>query len=539
MILLSILLSFSIYTDLLSVRNYKSFTSRISWRSRYGIYINTNIESNFDRLLSKGTNSTFYQVGFEKSLKGDRRFQIATNFGFKLEKRGDVEIGRRNLLVKAFYETPFLGLFRLNPSLGFDFLEYFGTSRTSLDNSGWDGSLTTEILPLNARLIFFVENKNLYSENSGIAEINRAFEIKDLELFLKYNLEKKFQRYTIQREESLNNTHHRFDILIKKNFSTWTRVEASYNGDFNNLDYGKGNIKTNSKNNYSFNFRLFTKISFLNFAFKFETGRDVLDYRVIRNDEFVKLNRLSFDIQKTGNLFGGASMDVSIERYNYPELTISPERDSRKIHVESFVGFNLKNYTNVLKFSGTRYDLSYIKSYYSANSKYTYKLYLTDRSFYTRGDFQFFTEFELFSQFSMFPYDAYRGIYTRYFLNNIGLKKGESNLWQVKFKFQDQGSFIRDVETEEYFYVKRVTIFEINFTSSTFVGEYRGLNIFSKNSLTTRYRRPVNSRKTLEIKDLGLGIAVKGESISVELSRIFRYRAKDYFTLSASYSRSL
>ncbi|GEM_PF-7108782 len=539
MIFIALLLSFNIYTDLLSVRNYKSYTSRISWRSRYGIYINTSMESNFDRLLSKGINSTLYQVGYEKSFGGDRRLQITTGFGFKLEKRGNTEIGRRNLLVRAIYEAPVLGLLRINPSIGFDFLEYFGTGKTSLDNSGPGGSFSAEILPLNARLLFFFEDKNLYMEKKGEAEINRVFDFKSAKLFLKYDLERRYQRYTIQREESLRNTHHGFNILLKKRFSTWTRLEASYNGDFNNLDYGRGNIKTNSRNRYSFDFRFFTKFSFLNLAFEFQTGGDILDYRVIKNDEFVKSNRLSLDIQKTGNLFGGLSMDVSIDRYNYPELFISPQRDSRNIHLESFIGFNLKDYTNVLKFSGTRHDLSYIKSFYSANSKYTYRLYLTDRSFYTRGTSRFFTEFELFSQFSLFPYDPYRGIYTRYFLNSIGLKRGESNLWQVAFKFQDQGSFVKDIETGDYFYVKRVSIFEVNFVSTASVGEWRGVGIFSKNTLTVRYKKPVNSEKMLEIKDLGMGIAFQGESLNVELSRVFRFRGKDYFTLSASYSRSL
>ncbi len=539
MMFLFFVISFSIYSDLLSVRNYKSFTSRLSWESKYGVYVNSSVESNYDKLLSRGTNSTFLQIGYERNLSQDRKFQIATNFGFKLERRGETEVGRRNLLLKAFYETPLFGFLKINPSFGFDFLEYFGTSRTSLDNSGWDGSLTAEVVPVNMRLLFFVENKNLYKESRGSAEINRAFFIQDMELFFKYNLERKFQRYTIQREEALHNTHHRFNLVMKKNFSTFTRVEVTYSGDFNNLDYGRKNIKTNSKNNYSFDFRMFTKLSFLNFAFNFGSGRDVLDYKVIKNDEFVSMNHLSFDIQKTGNLFGGFSMDLSIERYNYPELTISPERDARKLHIESFMGFSFRNYTNVLKFSGTRYDLSYIKSYYSANSKYTYKLYLTDRSFYTRGDLQFFTEFEVFSQFSLFPYDAYRGIFTRYFLNNLGIKKGESNLWQIKFKFQDQGNFVRDVETDEYFYVKRVSIFEINFISNTFLGRYRNIRVFSKNSLTTRYRQPVNSKKSLDLKDLSIGLSFSGESLSVEFSRMFRYKAKDYFTLSASYSKSL
>ena len=534
------ILGFNIYTDILSVRNYKNYSTRVSWELKTGMYFNANIENSYDRLLARSKNSMTYQVGYKRQGNEGRVFQFTTGFDLKLERRGKSYLGKRNLMLRGFYSTPLGDFLKLNPSAGLDFLEYFGTSRNPLDNSGWSASLVADVVPANLRLTFGNESKNLYKELRGNAVFNKNFSYRQFDVFLKYNLERRHQRYVIQQEQVLKNTTQSIDILVKRSFFYNSRVEMDYSGDFDFLDYGKDNFKTNHRKNYSVNFRFFSQVRSLNFLLNFETGKDLLDYKVIRNDEDAGFNRLALNVQRVGNLFGGWSFDAFIERYNYPLLKISPMRDSRKLHQELYIGYNFRNvYTNVLKFTVSRYDLSYIKSYYSANSKYTYKLLLQDQSYFTRGNLQFFTIFELFSQFSIFPYDAFKGIYTRYFLNNLGLKKGESNLWQLKFKFQDQGSFIRDVESGEYFYVKRLSVFEALFLSHTYLVEFRGAQVFSKNSILVRYRKPVNSPKELELKDLGIGIAVRSESLSLELTRMIRFGAKDYFTFEASYSRSL
>lgn len=539
-ILLSILVSFSIYTDILSVRNYKDYSSRISWNISKGLYFNSSIESSYDRLLSREKNSMMYQLGYQKLMSGGREFQFTTSFNLKLERRTNSYLGKRDLFLKVYYEVPFSHFIRINPTAGVDFLEYFGTSRESMDNSGWNAGLITHFIPFNLDISIGNESRNIYKDLRGAVTYNRSFKYRNADIFLKYNGTKSIQKYKIQQEERLNSTNHRIDILIRRNLFFNTQVEADYRGSIEFNDYGSSSIKTRNERESALSLRTFTRFRSFNVLFNFETGNGALDYRLINNDENEKFNRLSFAFQKTGRLFGGLSFDASIERYDYPEQRISPARDSRKLHAEMFSGLNLGSYyTNVLKLSMSRYDLSYIKSYYSASSKYTFKIYLTDQSYYTRGKLQFFSVFELFAQFSVFPYDAYKGIYTRYFLNDFGLKKGESNMWQLRIKFQDQGGFIRDIEKNEYYYAKRVSILELFFLSNTYLGELRRVRMFSKNTLNVRFRKPVNSRNELEIKELGLGIELKSSLFSFELTRYVRFNGKDYFTLQASYSQSL
>jgi len=539
-IILSILLSFSIYTDILSVRNYKDYSSRISWNISKGLYFNSSIESSYDRLLSREKNSMMYQLGYQKLMSGGREFQFTTSFNLKLERRPNSYLGKRNLFLKVYYDAPFTKFMRINPTAGVDFLEYFGTSREPMDNSGWNVGLITHFVPLNLDISIGNESRSLYKDLRGAITYNRSFTYRKADIFLKYNGTKSIENYKIRQEEKLNSTNHRIDILLRRNLFFNTQIEAGYRWSIKFNDYGSSSIKTRNERESSLSFRTFTQLRMINVLINLETGKGGLDYRLINNDENEKFNRLSFAIQKTGRLFGGLSINASIERYDYPEQRISPSRDSRKLHAEIFSGLNLGSYfTNSLKLSMSRYDLSYIKSYYSASSKYTYKIYLTDQSYYTRGNLQFFSIFELFAQFSVFPYDAYKGIYTRYFLNDFGLKKGESNLWQLRLKFQDQGGFIWDIEENEYYYVKRVSILELYFLSNTYLGEFRRVRIFSKNTLNVRFRKPVNSRNELEIKELGLGIELKSSSFSLELTRCVRFNGKDYFTLQSSYSHSL
>ncbi len=539
-ILIFILLSFNIYTDILSVRNYKDYSSRISWNISKRLYFNSNIESSYDRLLSREKNSMMYQIGYQKLLSGGREFQFTTNFNLRLEKRNNSYLGKRDLFLKVYYETPFTRFMRINPTAGVDFLEYFGTSRESMDNSGWSAAVVTHFIPINLDFSIGNESRNLYKDLRGAVAYNRSFSLRNTEIFMKYNGTKSIQKYRIQQEEKLNSTDHLFDVLFRKNLFYNTQVEMGYHGSIKFNDYGSSSIKTRNEYESSLSFRTFTQFSNFNFLLNFETGSGNIDYRLINNDEDERFNRLSLAFQKTGRYFGGISIDASIERYDYPDQRISPARDSRKLHAEVFSGLNSGNYyTNVIKFSISRYDLSYIKSYYSASSKYTYKIYLTDQSYYTRGDLQFFSIFELFAQFSIFPYDAYKGIFTRYFLNNFGLKKGETNLWQLRIKFQDQGGFIKDVEKNEYYYVKRVSILELFFLSNTNLGEWRRIRIFARNTLNVRFRKPVNTGTELEIKELGLGIELKSSLFSFELTRYVRFNGKDYFTLQASYSQSL